>query len=142
MKQAETLTLTISGVEITTFQKTFEYVLYDCSQTTETSKTINWLIDPAATLSRTITLAHTVGMLYLEYCSPYLFKLAKDGTSVSLPAWINFTNYNPISDDTTGPSITLGTDQVNEAGSYTLTKELMIIGNQAINFTLNLCGLT
>ena len=75
MKQTETLTLTISGIDFTTFMKTFVYVLYDCSQSTETAKTINWLIDPSATLSRTIILANTPGIFYLEYCSTYLFTL-------------------------------------------------------------------
>ena len=128
MKQSETLILTISGAEITTFAKTFVYNLYDCSQTTETSKTINWIIDPAPT-SRTITLANTAGMLYTEYCTPYLFTLTKSGASVSLPAWMTFTNSTPITSDATGPSITIGTNQISEAGSYVLKKELMNAGN-------------
>ena len=142
MKQTETLTLTISSTDFPSFTKTFYYVLYDCSQITETPKTINWAIDPTATLSRTITLANTAGMYYLEYCSPYLFTLTKGGTSVSLPTWMAFTNYDPIVNEATGPSITFGTNQISEAGSYILKKELTNAGNQAINFTLNLCGLT
>ena len=143
MKQTETLTLTISSADFPSITKTFDYVLYDCSQTTETSKTINWIIDPTATLlSRTITLANTAGMYYIEYCSPYLFTLTKGGTSVSLPTWMAFTNYDPIVNEATGPSITFGTNQISEAGSYILKKELTNAGNQAINFTLNLCGLT
>ena len=111
MKQTETLTLTVSGVDITTFKMTFDYVLYDCSQTTETSKTINWIIDPNATLSRSVTLANTAGMFYLDYCSPYLFTLTKGGTPVSpLPTWMTFSNYSPITNATTGPSITFGTN--------------------------------
>ena len=103
--------------------------MYDCSQTTETSKTINWIIDPTATLSRTITLANTAGMYYLEYCKCYLFILTKGVTSVSLPDWMAFTNYNPIVDEATGPSITFGTNQISEAGSYILKKELTNAGN-------------
>ena len=130
MKQTETLTLSVSGDDFTTFTMTFDYVLYDCSQTTETSKTINWIIDPTATLlSRTITLANTAGMYYIEYCSPYLFTLTKGGTSVSLPTWMAFTNYDPIVNEATGPSITFGTNQISEAGSYILKKELTNAGN-------------
>ena len=142
MKQTETLTLTIFCTDFTTFTKTFDYILYDCSQTTETQKTINWVIDPTATLSRTVTLAKTAGMFYLEYCSPYLFTLTKGGTSISLPAWITFSNYSPITNDATGPSITFGTNQISEAGSYILKKELINAGNQAIDLILDLCGLT
>ena len=110
MKQTETLTLMIFSTNFTTFSMTFDYILYDCSQTTETQKTINWIIDPITTLSRTITLANTTGMFYDEYCSPYLFTLKKGGTSVNLPAWMTFSNYSPITNATTGPSITFGTD--------------------------------
>jgi FlaG/FlaF family flagellin (archaellin) len=45
LKQTETLTLSISGTDITPFTKTFVYILYDCTQTTETTKLINWVID-------------------------------------------------------------------------------------------------
>ena len=142
MKQTETLTLTISGTDFMTFSMPFDYVLYDCSQTTETPKKINLVIDPNATLSRTITLARTAGMFYLEYCSPYLFTLTKIGDSISLPTWMTFSNYSPITNDATGPLITFGTNQISEAGSYILKKELMNAGNQAVELTLNLCGLT
>ena len=110
MKQTETLTLTVSGDDFTTFTMTFDYVLYDCSQTTETSKTINWVIDQTTTLSRSITLTNTAGMFYLDYCSPYLFTLTKGGTPASLPAWMTFSNYSPITNETIGPQITIGTN--------------------------------
>ena len=40
-----------------------------------------------------------------------------------------FSNYSPITNEATGPSITFGTNQISEAGSYILKKELMNAGN-------------
>ena len=142
MKQTETLTLTISGTDITLFTKTFIYILYDCTQTNETTKSINWVIDSTSVFTQTVNLANTIGMFYVEYCTPYLFELEKDGTSVSLPNWISFVNNNPITNNDIGPSISIGTNQINNAGSYVLKKQLMKAGNQEIKFNLNLCGLT
>jgi hypothetical protein len=80
-------------------------------------------------LSQTVTLAITAGNFYDEYCTTYLFSLKKGGSSVSLTDLMAFTNYNPITNAATGPSITIGTNEISKSGSYVLKKELMDTGN-------------
>jgi hypothetical protein len=91
--------------------KTFSYIVYDCSRNTESSKTINWIMDANST-SRTITLPNTSGPMYTEYCKTYHLQ-TKQSSAVSFTApaqFMTYTNANPITDDTQGPILTIASN--------------------------------
>ena len=55
------MTFTVSSARMTTVTKIFSYELFDCTSSTETSKTIHWISDAVSSV-RTITLPNTSGM--------------------------------------------------------------------------------